>query len=136
MIQLTDQPLDIEKIINKVRSKAAGAINVFIGTVRDTTDGRKVVSLEFEAYIPMALSEMNIISNYVQKQWPALTIAIHHRIGTLSIGDIPVIIAVATPHRKQGFEACAYAIDTLKKTVPIWKKEIFEDGGEWVEAHP
>lgn len=136
MIQITDQPLEPSNIIAKVQNQSAGAINLFIGSVRNESKGRKVVRLEFEAYVPMALNEMQKISAEVNSRWPVQMVAIHHRIGRLSIGDIPVIIAVATPHRKEGFEACKFAIDSLKKTVPIWKKEVFKDGSEWVAAHP
>jgi len=136
MIQITDQPLEPSNIIAKVQNQSAGAINLFIGSVRNKSKGRKVVRLEFEAYVPMALNEMQKISAEVNSRWPVQMVAIHHRIGRLSIGDIPVIIAVATPHRKEGFEACKFAIDSLKKTVPIWKKEVFKDGSEWVAAHP
>ncbi|NET40307.1 MAG: molybdenum cofactor biosynthesis protein MoaE, partial [Cyanothece sp. SIO1E1] len=117
-------------------SAGAGGTVVFVGTVRDQTKGKKVVRLEFEAYKPMAISEMRKIAEAAKEKWSAHKIAIHHRVGVLDIGEIAVIIAVATPHRKAAFEACEYAIDTLKETVPIWKKEIFEDGEVWVAAHP
>lgn len=95
-----------------------------------------MVRLEFEAYAPMAISEMRKIAEQVERQWSARHVAIHHRIGVLNIGEIAVLIAVATPHRAASFAACQYAIDTLKETVPIWKKEIFTDGEIWVAAHP
>ena len=95
-----------------------------------------MLRLEFEAYAPMAISEMTKIAAEVEQRWQAHHVVIHHRVGSLAIGDIAVIIAVSTPHRKAAFEACQYAIDTLKETVPIWKKEIFEDGEVWVAAHP
>jgi molybdopterin synthase catalytic subunit len=135
-IQLTSEPLIPQVCIDKVASDAAGAIDVFIGTVRNNTKGKAVVRLEFEAYEPMAISEMQKIAEQAQEKWPVEHIAIHHRVGLLNWGDIAVIIAVSTPHRKASFEACQYAIDTLKETVPIWKKEIFEDGEVWVAAHP
>ena len=92
--------------------------------------------MEFEAYGPMAVSEMRKIAVQAEEKWKCEKIAIHHRTGVLQIQEIAVIIAVATPHRKAAFEACQYCIDTLKETVPIWKKEIFEDGEIWVAAHP
>ena len=95
-----------------------------------------MLSLEFEAYAPMALSEMQKIANTVLEKWPVLKIAIHHRIGDLRIGEIPVIIAISAAHRQAAFEACQFCIDTLKETVPIWKKEIFDNGEVWVSAHP
>lgn len=136
LIRITSKKLDPAEIIALVKSPTSGAVNVFIGTVRDVTQGKTVTRLEFESYEPMALKEMKTIADSVRSQWPAATIAIHHRTGVLDIGDIPVVIAVSTPHRADGFEACAYAIDTLKQTVPIWKKEVFADGEEWVAAHP
>ncbi len=135
-IQLLDQALSPEACTAFVANDRAGAINVFIGTVRNKTQGRAVVRLEFEAYAPMAISEMQKIAKAAREQFPVERIAIHHRTGTLQIGEIAVVIAVATPHRKASFDACQFAIDTLKQTVPIWKKEIFEDGEVWVAAHP
>ena len=135
-IQLLHTPLQPQLCIDFVSSKSAGGIDVFIGTVRNHTRGKPVVRLEFEAYEPMAVSEMRKIAEQVKARWPAEKVAFHHRVGTLQPGEIAVIIAVATPHRKASFEACQYAIDTLKETVPIWKKEIFEDGEVWVAAHP
>ena len=135
-IKLLERPLQAQECIDFVASPSAGGIDVFVGTVRDNTKGRKVMHLEFEAYKPMAISEMQKIAEQAKAQWPVEKITIHHRVGNLKIGEIAVIIAVSTPHRKASFEACQYAIDTLKQTVPIWKKEIFEDGEVWVAAHP
>jgi len=135
-IQLLDQPLQAQDCIDFVTSEGAGGISVFIGTVRNKTKGRAVRRLEFEAYGPMAISEMRKIAETTRNRWQAEKVSIHHRSGVLQIGEIAVVIAVATPHRKAAFEACQYAIDTLKETVPIWKKEIFEDGETWVAAHP
>ena len=95
-----------------------------------------MLRLEFEAFESMAISEMKKIAVQVEEKWKAEAVVIHHRVGSLAIEDIAVIITVATAHRKAAFEACEYAIDTLKQTVPIWKKEIFEDGEVWVAAHP
>jgi molybdopterin synthase catalytic subunit len=135
-IQLRESPLVPQECIDLVASGGAGGTTVFIGTVRNKTAGKKVLRLEFEAYGPMAISEMRKIAEYAAEKWQADKIVIHHRTGPLEIGEIAVIIAVATPHRAAAFEACQYAIDTLKETVPIWKKEIFEDGEVWVAAHP
>lgn len=136
MIHLTEEPLDIAHIIALVNSDQAGAVDIFIGTVRNKTQDRKVVRLEYEAYDSMAIREMEKVAAQVKERWPVAKIAIHHRKGILHIGDVAVVIAVSTPHRHEAFEACRYAIDTLKETVPIWKKEIFEDGEVWVAAHP
>jgi molybdopterin synthase catalytic subunit len=135
-LKITNEVLDIAHCINWVMTPQAGGIDVFIGTVRDQTKGKKVVRLEFEAYEKMALREMKKIAEEMMKQWPLHKILIHHRVGALQIGEVPVVIAVSASHRAAAFEACRYAIDTLKQTVPIWKKEIFEDGEEWVAAHP
>ncbi len=136
LIHITNQPLNIEQVTYQVAKPGLGGINVFVGAVRDQTKGKKVVRLEYEAYKPMALSEMSKIADQVKQRWPSASIAIHHRVGILQIGEAAVVIAVATPHRDDAFAACKYAIDTLKQTVPIWKKEVFEDGEEWVAAHP
>ncbi len=135
-IKVQEAPLSESTCTDLVADPSAGGTTVFIGTVRNQTGGKPVQRLEFEAYIPMAEKEMYKIAQQVMEQWKALKIAIHHRVGVLEVGEIPVIIAVSTPHRKAAFQACEYAIDTLKETVPIWKKEIFEDGEVWVSAHP
>ena len=135
-IQVLDTPLDVKLCTELAASDGAGAIDIFVGTVRDQTKGKRVVKLEFESYIPMAISEMEKIANQVIEKWAAHKVVMHHRVGNLKIGEIVVIIAVATPHRKASFEACQFCIDTLKETVPIWKKEFFEDGEVWVAAHP
>ncbi|MEO1517264.1 MAG: molybdenum cofactor biosynthesis protein MoaE [Bacteroidota bacterium] len=135
-IQLLSSPIDTQACIDFVNDAQSGGTTVFIGTVRNNTKGKAVVRLEFEAYAPMAVSEMKKIASQIAQRWSALKICIHHRTGSLDIGETAVLIAVATPHRKAAFEACQYAIDTLKETVPIWKKEIFEDGEVWVAAHP
>ncbi|MDX1666830.1 MAG: molybdenum cofactor biosynthesis protein MoaE [Saprospiraceae bacterium] len=135
-VQLLDRPLKPQECIERVADPGAGGTTAFVGTVRNNTKGRPVLRLEFEAYRPMAVSEMRKIAEAVTVRWEASGVAIHHRVGRLEIGEIAVVIAVATPHRRAAFEACQYAIDTLKETVPIWKKEIFEDGEVWVAAHP
>lgn len=135
-IQIHDTALSTEACLAKVQDNAAGGTTVFVGTVRNQTKGKRVLKLEFEAYVPMAKKEMQKIAEQAVERWNALHISIHHRLGTLEVGEVPVIIAVSTPHRLAAFEACQFAIDTLKETVPIWKKEFFEDGEVWVAAHP
>lgn len=135
-IKISVDPLQIQSCIDWVMSPECGGINVFIGSVRNVTKGKKVVRLEFEAYESMAMNEMNKIAKDVLKKWPVQKILIHHRTGILQTGEVPVIIAVAAAHRDAAFDACRYTIDTLKQTVPIWKKEVFEDGEIWVAAHP
>ena len=135
-IQIFTDTLDIQSAINWVMSPESGGIDVFIGTVRNLTKGKTVVRLEFEAYETMAVSEMNKIAATSFEKWPVQKVLIHHRTGVLQVGEVPVIIAVSAAHRAAAFEACRFIIDTLKETVPIWKKEIFEDGDVWVAAHP
>jgi molybdopterin synthase catalytic subunit len=135
-IKISDKPLDVQHCIDAVMSSECGGIDVFIGTVRNATKGKTVVQLEFEAYEKMAIKEMNKIAEEVIQKFPVQKIVIHHRTGILNISEVPVVIAVAAAHRAAAFDACRYAIDTLKQTVPIWKKEVFEDGEVWVAAHP
>lgn len=135
-IQISDKPLDISACIEWVMSPECGGIDVFIGTVRNATKGKEVVRLEFEAYRQMALNEMQKIAGQALEKWPVQKLLIHHRTGVLQVGEVPVVIAVAAAHRAAAFDACRYTIDTLKETVPIWKREVFEDGEVWVAAHP
>ena len=135
-ITISGKPLDIQSGIEWVMSPQSGGIDIFIGTVRDSTKGKRVIRLEFEAYEPMALKEMEKIAAQAFEKWPVQKLLIHHRVGILEVGQVPVIIAVSCAHRDAAFEACRFVIDTLKQTVPIWKKEIFEDGEVWVAAHP
>lgn len=135
-IKITSDPLDIRSCIEGLLATDCGGIDLFIGRVRAETLGNKVVQLEFEAYLQMAMTELNRIAEYAIKNWNVKHILIHHRTGVLSVGDVPVIIAVTAERRDAAFDACRYIIDTLKQTVPIWKKEIFNDGAVWVAAHP
>jgi len=135
-IQIFSAPLNAQSAINWILSPESGGIDVFIGTVRNTTKGKSVIRLEFEAYEPMALTEMEKIVSHAAEKWPVQKILIHHRVGVLEVGEVPVIIAVSAAHRAAAFDACRFIIDTLKQTVPIWKKEVFEDGEVWVAAHP
>ena len=135
-IEISASTLNVLACVDWVMSPQSGGIDVFIGTVRDATQGKNVIRLEFETYKSMAIKEMEKIAEQAHSKWPIQKILIHHRIGVLQIGEIPVIIAVSAAHRDAAFEACRYIIDTLKQTVPIWKKEIFEDGEVWVAAHP
>jgi molybdopterin synthase catalytic subunit len=135
-IEIHTEPLNIQACIDWIMSPQSGGIDVFIGTVRDATKGRPVMRLEFEAYNQMAINEMHKIAKQTYGKWPVQKVLIHHRTGVLQVGEVPVIIAVSAAHRDAAFEACRYIIDTLKQTVPIWKKEFFEDGEVWVAAHP
>lgn len=134
-IKISNQALVIASCINTITDDECGGIVTFIGTVRNKTKGKEVLRLEYECYESMALKEMEKIAQDVIRLFNAKNISIHHRVGVLQVGEIAVIIVVNTPHREAAFDACRYAIDTLKQTVPIWKKEVFEDGEEWVSAH-
>lgn len=135
-IEISTRSLKIETCRSFVSDNCNGAECLFIGTVRDQTSGESVIKLQFEAYEAMAIKELDKIANEASKRFEITAISIHHRVGELKVGEIPVIIAVGSPHRKAAFDACQYAIDTLKETVPIWKKEFFTDGDVWVSAHP
>ncbi|NNE30627.1 MAG: molybdenum cofactor biosynthesis protein MoaE [Saprospiraceae bacterium] len=135
-IQILDQPIDTKAVEAFVQDDTCGGIVSFVGTVRNQTQKKRVVHLEFESYDAMALKEMRKIAQTILDRWPAKKVSFHHRKGRLMIGEVAVAISVSCPHRAQAFEACEYAIDTLKETVPIWKKEVFEDGEVWVAAHP
>ena len=134
-IEVTTEPLSERALAQAVEHPRAGALALFSGVVRDQTGGRRVKFLEYEAHGPMALAKMREIAAAIRDRWPAVTrIALVHRIGRLEIGESSVMIAISSPHRALAFEACRFAIDTLKETVPIWKKEYFEDGEVWVEG--
>ncbi|MFC4075312.1 molybdopterin converting factor subunit 1 [Salinithrix halophila] len=131
---VTENPLSPEVLIRRVSNPRAGAVLTFAGTVREFTGDQRTVFLEYEAYAPMAVRKMDQIRQEILKRWPGVHAAIAHRIGKLSIEEISVLIAVASPHRAEAFEAGRYAIERLKETVPIWKKEVWEDGSEWIGA--
>ena len=135
-IKITSDKLNIQNCYDFVQDASCGGIALFVGTVRDKTQDKSVTLLDFSTYQAMAIKEMKMIADKALKDFDILKIAIHHAEGELQIGDIPVIIAVSSPHRKAAFAACEFAIDTLKETVPIWKKEHFEDGEIWVNSTP
>ena len=135
-IKITSEKLSLEECYEFVTDDSCGGIVAFVGTVRDRTQSKEVTQLDFSTYKPMAIKEMQHIAEIAIKKFEIKKMAIHHAEGILQIGDIPVIITVGAPHRKAAFEACEFAIDTLKETVPIWKKEYFSDGEVWVNAHP
>jgi molybdopterin synthase catalytic subunit len=131
--RVTAEPLSADSVTDAVTAPEAGGVVVFLGVVRDNTAGRRVVALEYEAHVPMAEAQMKEIGEAVRRRWPSVKqVVILHRIGRLTIGEASVAIAVSAAHRRQAFEACEFAIDRLKETVPIWKREIFEDGAVWV----
>ena len=132
MITITDEPLCAETITERVKGAGNGAVVTFLGSTRDSTAERKVLYLEYEAYRPMADNQLARIAGEIRERWGISDVAIAHRLGRLEIGDISLVVAIASPHRKEAFEASAYAIDRIKQIVPIWKKEFFEGGEVWV----
>lgn len=133
MYRVTTEPLSADALASDVIVPEAGAVSVFLGVVRDNTAGRPVVALEYEANVPMAEAKLKEIGEAVHQRWPGVKqVAMLHRIGRLAIGEASVAIAVSAAHRREAILACHYAIDRLKETVPIWKREIFEDGAVWV----
>ncbi len=136
MFRITPEPLDALELMQAVSSDAAGAVVLFAGVVRNENLGRRVEFLEYDAYAPMAERKMREIADEVRAKWPVTGVAMAHRTGRLQIGDASVIIAVSSPHRADAIEACHYAIDRLKVIVPVWKKEVFEGGEEWLEGTP
>jgi len=132
MFDITDRSLSLEPLVSAVTRSSSGAVASFLGVVREQTRGRQVLYLEYEAYREMAIPKMREIADEIHRKWKVDEIAMVHRIGHLEIGEASVAIAVSAPHRHQALAACAYAIDRLKETVPIWKKEVWTDGEEWV----
>lgn len=134
-VSVTQSSLDYRDI-EEPPATSDGAVVTFAGTVRDASEGRAVTRLDYEAYSEMAESEMRRIAEEACRQWSIGSVVMLHRVGELSVGEVSVIIAVSAPHRGEAFDACEFLIDTLKQTVPIWKKEHFEDGtSSWVN-HP
>jgi molybdopterin converting factor subunit 1 len=129
---LSEAPLSLERVVAEVASDDAGAVATFVGTTRARSRGREVVRLEYEAYEGMAESEMARIAAELRERHDVIAVAIHHRVGRVEIGETSVVIAVSAAHRAAALEACREAIDTLKETVPLWKKELYVGGEEWV----
>lgn len=130
--EISHEPIDIQSVIDKVVDRNAGAVSTFIGTVREITQGKKTLFLKYEAYEPMAVKKLEEIGNEIEERWEGAKVAITHRVGKLDISELAVVIAVSTPHRPAAFEASRHAIERIKEIVPIWKKEHWEDGEEWI----
>ena len=135
MTEIVTKPIDVQAVIRSVSSPEAGAVVTFDGTVRDHARGKKVTHLFYESYGEMALREMEKIRREALQRWPIHQLSIVHRVGRMDIGESSVFIAVSSAHRKDAFAACRFAIDTLKTTVPIWKKEFYDDGEVWIEGY-
>lgn len=132
MLQMVEEPLDIQAVVEHVSDPAAGAVVTFVGTVRDHARGKRVLSLEYEAYPEMAERTLRRIHEEIRARWDVCKIAVVHRMGRLQVGEVSVVIAVSSAHREEAFKACRYAIDRTKEIVPIWKKEVYEDGECWI----
>ena len=135
LIKLVEH-IDLNEAYAYLHSDDAGAVNLFVGTVRNHSKGKMVVRLDFEAYDAMAIRQMEHLAKQAFEQWPLVKLAIIHAVGAKDPGTPVVVIGVSSAHRDASFEACRYLIDELKKTVPIWKKEFYEDNSVWVNAHP
>jgi molybdopterin synthase catalytic subunit len=136
-IQLRAEPLEVAAAIDFVTAPAAGGIDVFLGTTREETETiaphRRLVALDYEAYVEMAVGQMRDLARRARERWPVVRLAVLHRVGRVAVGEPSVLIAVSAPHRAEAFDACRWLIDTLKVEVPIWKKEVWDDGSTtWV----
>jgi molybdopterin synthase catalytic subunit/molybdopterin converting factor small subunit len=131
--RLSERPLELSEVIALVQWPGAGGLVTFTGTVRNESRGRAVEVLEYEAYPEMAEEKLAAVEAEVMARWPEVRCAMRHRVGALRVGEPAVVIAVAAPHRREAFAACEHAIDRLKETVPLWKKETGPDGSAWVE---
>ena len=129
MTAITERPIEVSSVLRQIAGAATGGIDMFIGTVRDTNDGKSVGSIEYSAYVPMAEEELRRIESEIRERWPVENVALVHRIGLLRVGEISVLTVVGAPHRAAAFEACRYAIERVKADVPIWKKEFPPDPG-------
>jgi molybdopterin synthase catalytic subunit len=132
LCEITEAPLSLDALIPAVRQDSSGAVASFLGVVRATSRGRTVRYLEYEAFPEMAVAKMREIVDEIRGRWPVDRVALIHRTGRLQIGEASVAIAVSSPHRREALEACAYAIERLKAIVPVWKKEVWTDGAEWI----
>jgi molybdopterin synthase catalytic subunit len=134
-LELTHQPVDYFALVENMRTHRAGAVVLFLGTVRELTAGKQTASLDYEAYPEMAIRQLNTLIDDAETRWPLLKVGVIHRLGHLELGDIAVAVAVSCPHRREAFESGQWIMDRIKEVVPIWKKENWADGStEWV--HP
>ncbi|MFO0797700.1 MAG: molybdenum cofactor biosynthesis protein MoaE [Gemmataceae bacterium] len=135
MVRLTPDPIDYHALTESVRGPRCGAVALFLGTVRELTGDRVTTRLDYQAYPPMAEKKLAEVEAEVRRRWPVGDVALVHRVGSLDVGEVSVAVAVSAPHRAAAFEACRFAIDTLKATAPIWKRENAPGGAaEWVEG--
>ena len=131
-VEVTDKPLDPLLLIERTKRSRDGAVVTFVGIVRDNAEGHRVIFLDYEAYKEMAEAKLQEIVDEIRLRWELEDVAIYHRLGRLKVGEASLVVVVCSPHRPPAFEACAYAVDRVKEIVPVWKKEIWEDGERWV----
>jgi molybdopterin synthase catalytic subunit len=134
MYEIVQDILDAKKLAHTIPSDKDGAVVTFAGIVRGQNRGKKVLFLEYEAYPEMAIKMMKRIGDEIRATWGLTSVAMHHRVGRLNVGETSILIVVSAPHRDDAFAACQYAINRFKRIVPVWKKEVFEDGELWVEG--
>jgi molybdopterin synthase catalytic subunit len=140
LLAIGSEPLSLDDVVAAVtaaegdRSGADGAIVTFLGLVRNHNQGRRVLFLEYEAYAPLALKTFGQIAGEVERRWPGVSLALHHRTGRVEIGDASVAIAAASPHRADAYAACRYTIERVKQIAPVWKREAFDGGEVWIEG--
>ncbi|HEY6364442.1 MAG TPA: molybdenum cofactor biosynthesis protein MoaE [Candidatus Binatia bacterium] len=132
MFRVTDKAINLQELVDFVTDPEAGAVATFIGTTRNNNEGRKVIALDYEAYPEMAEKKLARLGQEASQKWPICRMAIVHRLGPVQITEPSVIIAVSAAHREAAFAACRFAIEEIKKTVPIWKKEVYEGGEIWI----
>ncbi len=135
MFEITSEVLDPAPLVEAVRRDESGAVALFYGVVRNENMGRNVQYLEYDVYPEMAIKKMREVADEVRAKYPITGIGVLHRVGRLEIGETSLLVAVSSAHRVAAFEACHFAVDRIKQIVPIWKKEVWEDGEEWIEGH-
>nr|CAD1827548.1 unnamed protein product [Ananas comosus var. bracteatus] len=133
LIEIVEAPIEVRRYVDHVRDPAAGAIATFEGTTRDTFEGRRVVELRYEAYVPMALRRLRAACADARAAWSLRRVAVAHRLGVVPVGEASVLVAASAAHRADALEACRFLIDEVKASVPVWKKEVYEDGEVWKE---
>jgi len=138
LLSITADAVDVQAVVRRAEDEAGagrhGAVAVFIGNVRGENLGRRVIELQYEAYEPLALNAFGIIAAEAGETWPGVRIAVRHRVGRVAIGEASIVIAAASPHRAEAFQACRYVIERVKQIAPVWKREIFDGGEAWIEG--
>jgi len=133
MIRITDKPISPELVVNEVKTDNSGCVVTYVGLIRDNSRGKPVLSVEYEDAEGRAEDRLRQIADEIKQKWPVNNVAIYHRVGKLKVGDINLVVAVASAHRQEGFDACQYAIDQFKQELPTRKRETYKDGSIWAE---